>query len=173
MNHSSPYLRRRISLGCSLTLQEWNTCEDDRIAALKKKYRHSWGGNLFHHCHTVPGVPHPWQITHQQPYSTIFQHNSTGQLYISSRNAAAVVGMEAFLSTQSHVPTRVLLFNHTNIQGSLIEQQVHCETGTKTELLYSELNTQTDELKLTKSSTERPKEKSMASPTKKKHAPMM
>ena len=85
--------------------------------------------------------------------------------------AAAAADIEAVLSTQSHVPNRVPLFNYTNIKGSLIEQQVQCETGTKNELLPSKSNTQTDQLKLTKSYTERPKEKSMASPTKKKQAP--
>ncbi len=61
--------------------------------------------------------------------------------------------------------------NHTNIQGSLIEHHMQRETGTKNELLPSKSNTQTDQLKLTKSYTERPNEKSMALPTKKKHAP--
>ena len=102
MNDFSPYLERQIPLECSITLQEWNTCEDKHIAALKKKYRHSWGCKLFHHCHHVPGVPHPWQITYQQPYSNIFQHNATSHASVSSW-VAAVVGMEAVLSTQSHV----------------------------------------------------------------------
>ena len=118
---------------------------------------------MFHHCHPVPGLPRPWQITHQQPYS-----NSSVSSWAA---AAAAAGMEALVSTQSHVPNRVPHFNHTNIQGSLIEQQVQCETGTKNELLHSKSNTQTDQLKLPKSSTERSKQKSMASPTKMKHAP--
>ncbi len=141
MNDLSPYLRRQIPLGCSLTLQEWNTCEDKCIAAHKKKNQHSWGGDLFRHCHPVTGVPHPWQISHQQPYSNIFQHNSIAHSSVSSWGAAA--GMEPVLSTQSHVPNRVPLFNYTNIKGSLIEQQVQCETGTKNELLPSKLNIQT------------------------------
>jgi hypothetical protein len=57
---------------------------------------------FIHHCHSVSGVPHPWQITYQQPYSNILQHNSIGYLSISSL-AAVADGMEAVLSTQSHI----------------------------------------------------------------------
>jgi len=79
-------------------------CDNKCIAALKKKNWNSWDGNLIHHCHPVPLVPNPWQQTHQQPYSSMFLHNSTSHSSdLSWASASAAVGMKAVLSTQSHV----------------------------------------------------------------------
>jgi hypothetical protein len=45
-NNSQPHSRCPYPQGCLLTMQQWMTIEDNCIAALKKKHRHSLSGPL-------------------------------------------------------------------------------------------------------------------------------
>eukprot|EP00804_Cyclotella_cryptica_P019805 CCRYP_009698-RA/>CCRYP_009698-RA protein AED:0.16 eAED:0.16 QI:838/1/1/1/0/0/5/278/686 len=66
-NNSQPYSRRPYPQGCLLTRQQWMTTEDNRIAALKKKHRHSLSGPLLEPS-TVQYMPYQPSVIHTMPY---------------------------------------------------------------------------------------------------------